>query len=105
MARRNQQQKGWHRQDIRAELVKRYGAVTALSVAWGYGRTAISNALRGTSSWSAIEVRIAEALGTTPYALWPDRWLPTGERRPCVVIKANATRRAPTPERQKREAA
>jgi Ner family transcriptional regulator len=105
IARRGTQRQGWHRQDIRAELVKRYGAITNLSQAWGYGRTAISNALRGTSSWPAIEQRIAEALGTTPQAIWPDRWTPQGVRRPREIIKANASRTPEAPHRQKREAA
>lgn len=105
MARAEQHAKGWHREDIRAALVKRYGPITALSEAWGYCRAAISIALRGTSSWPAIEERIARALDTTPQALWPDRWRPDGQRQPRHVIKAEASRAPAVPQRQKREAA
>lgn len=105
MTRADQHAKGWHRQDIRAALAKRYGALTALSVTWGYSRAAISNALRGTSSWPAVEERIARALDTSPHELWPNRWTPEGQRRPRHVIKAEASRAPAVSQRQKREAA
>lgn len=105
MARADQHAKGWHRQDIRAALVKRYGPTTALARSWGYCRSAISIALLGSNSWPAIEERIARALDTTPHALWPDRWSPEGQRRPQHELKADASRAASIPQRQKREAA
>lgn len=72
--------KGWHREDIKAELRKRFGSVTVLSLQWGYSRAAISHALMGGHRRSAkVERRIADALGLHPHTLWPDRWSPEGE--------------------------
>lgn len=105
MARADQHAKGWHRQDIRAALVKRYGPVTSLALNWGYCRSAISIALLGRNSWAAIEARIAQALDTTPHALWPNRWTPEGERRPQRDHEGEASRASALPQRQKREAA
>ena len=64
----------WHREDIKAELRKRFGTMAALGIGWGYNRRAATNA-RSTSGHSRrIELRIADALGETPWKLWPDRW-------------------------------
>lgn len=92
----------WHPEDIKAALRKQHGAITHLSVAWGYARGAITNALARPDYSPAIELRIAEALNLSPYALWPDRWTPAGRPRPrSVVIAAQASRAATFPHRQK----
>lgn len=69
-----QQPPGWHREDIKAALVKRHGRICHLAVSWGYHPTAISNALRGIRRHISLERRIATALGVLPQVLWPDRW-------------------------------
>lgn len=69
--------KGWHREDIKAALRKRFGGINALSRAWGYNPKAISNAL-GHKRSTIVERRIADALDVTPHTLWPDRWTPEG---------------------------
>lgn len=89
-------QAGWHPEDIKAALRKRFGPISHLSVAWGYHPSAISAAITGPGRASGVEMRIAEALGVTPHTLWPDRWTPDGALRRAP----NPTRRRASPHRQ-----
>jgi Ner family transcriptional regulator len=92
---------GWHVEDIKAELRKRLGSLTALSEAWGYHPSAISNAIARPYS-SRIEQRVATALSLPPHILWPDRWTPEGHPRPRPVTGRPKPSRGPEPqERQK----
>ncbi len=94
----------WHREDIKAELRKRLGNLTDLSVSWGYHRSSISNALdRGDSP--QIDQRIAEALGVALHVLWPDRWTRDGSRIRRSAIGVNPSPSVPASHRQKSEAA
>lgn len=97
--------KGWHTEDVKAELRKRFGSVTHLSIRWGYSRGAISAALRGgTRRSSKIEQRIADALGLPPHTLWPDRWSPAGS--PLLLPRGpKPSPAARAPHRQIEEAA
>ncbi len=74
--------KGWHPEQIKAALRQSHGAITRLSVTWGLGRTAISQALRRPDYSSSIELRIADALGRKPHELWPARWSADGQMLP-----------------------
>lgn len=87
-----QQPQGWHREDIKAALVKRYGRMTALSTSWGYHQTAIGNALRGIRRHIVLERRIATALGVLPQFLWPDRWGQDGAPLPRSTGDKPSTR-------------
>jgi Ner family transcriptional regulator len=98
-------QQGWHREDIRAALVKRYGPVTHLCRTWGLDPTAISAALRGVYRRSSVELRIAEALGETPHTLWPDRWNPDGSPRPRRVNEGKSATSGSPAHPEKRKAA
>jgi Ner family transcriptional regulator len=72
---------GWHREDIKAALRKKHGGLEALSMQWGYHRSAISVVLaRGLIA--GLEQRIANELGEPLHILWPDRWAPDGTRLP-----------------------
>jgi lambda repressor-like predicted transcriptional regulator len=75
---------GWHREDIKSELRKRFGSMRALARAWGYDISVLSQALSRPVS-TVIERRIADALQVSPAALWPERWTPEGRplRRAC----------------------
>jgi Ner family transcriptional regulator len=73
---------GWHREDIKAALVKRYGLIVRLSETWGYHRSMITGVLRNPCFSIPVERRIAAALDVTPHVLWPDRWNPGGEPLP-----------------------
>lgn len=73
---------GWHREDIKAELRKRYGSLRALCRTWGLNRDAISNALHDPAHSVPTEMRIALALGVRPQVLWPDRWDASGNALP-----------------------
>lgn len=71
----------WHLEDIKAELRKRHGAITHLSVAWGYSKKAISKVLADPCYSRPLERRIARALGVKPQVLWPERWDEKGATR------------------------
>ena len=73
---------GWHPEDIKAALRKRYGAITHLSVRWGYATSHITQAIRKSNYSRRVELRIAEALDLLPHILWPDRWSPDGKPLP-----------------------
>ena len=96
---------GWHRERIKAELRMQFGPITALSVAWGYGPSAITSTLLRPDFSPAIERRIAEALGEAPCALWPERWTEDGTPRPRLIHAEHPSVAIPTPHRQKSEAA
>lgn len=99
-----QQPPGWHPEDIKAALRKRYGSLEHLCRTWGLNRCAISNALRDASHSVPTEMRIALALGMRPQVLWPDRWdaatgkaLPRpskAERKPGVAAMQRPKTRA-----------
>ena len=95
---------GWHREEIKAALRQRHGAITLLSRAWGYSPAAISQALARADYSIRLERRIAQALGTTPNLLWPERWTPDGTPRPRT-IKADRSPAAPALHRKSVEAA
>jgi Ner family transcriptional regulator len=99
-----QQPQGWHREDIKAALVKRCGRMTLLSVTWGYDRSAITNALRGVRRHEALEKRIATALGVSPHALWPDRWAQDGAPLPRSTGAKPSTRDRAAPCQKSRAA-
>lgn len=104
MADRQKAAIGWHREDIRSALRKKFGNLTSLSVDWGYAPNAITQAL-GARGWAGIERRIAEALEVSPHALWPNRWTPEGTRRSPNAIAGEPTAPASRMHRQKSEAA
>lgn len=99
-----QQPQGWHREDIKGALRKKHRSLEALSKAWGYHPSAISVALNPGSCWPGLEARIAEEVGVTPHALWPDRWTPEGTRRPPSIAADDTPARRPA-HRQIRSAA
>lgn len=104
MAKRDAPQ-GWHREDIKAELRKRLGPVTTLSITWGYSHSAITNALLRPDYSTVIEQRVADAIGQHPHTLWPDRWTPEGTPRPRSIHSQHPNAGVPIPHRQKSEAA
>ena len=98
---------GWHPEDIKAELRKRFGPVTKLSAAWGYATNMISLTLLRKNNSTLVERRIADALGIPLHVLWPDRWSPEGARlpRPRAGEDHEATPVPNVSHRQKRKAA
>lgn len=96
---------GWHPEEIKAALRMRHGAITHLSLTWGYNRAAISNTIRSPTYSVEVERRIAQALGQPPHAIWPDRWSPAGEPWSRSIIRVDPSRSALPAHRQKLEAA
>lgn len=96
--------RGWHREDIKAELRKRHGNLTNLAIAWGFHRSTVSNAI-DRPGHPAVDFRIATALGVTPHILWPERWTPEGVRAERLTIEKQHSRPETQTHRQKSEAA
>ena len=69
-------QADWHIEDIKAELRKRFGSLSALCREWGVTRSSISNVLAQPDRSRRMERRIAAALDRTPHEIWPSRWTP-----------------------------
>jgi len=68
-----------HLEDIKAGLRKRFGTVQAFEKHAGLVRGAVANALRQPNR--KAETAIAQALGVSPAALWPERYdSKTGKR-------------------------
>lgn len=65
---------GWHHEDIKAEVRKRFGSLAALSARLGVTRQAISGVLVNPQASITLEKRIAAELGVPPFAIWPTRW-------------------------------
>lgn len=69
----------WHKADIVAALWKRGTSLERLGRLHGYAPNSISGALH--RPYPKAERIIAEALGTTPQAIWPSRHHPDGSPR------------------------
>lgn len=69
----------WHKADIVASLWKRGTSLERLAREHGYGPNSISGALH--RPYPKAERIIAEALDTTPQAIWPSRYHPDGAPR------------------------
>jgi Ner family transcriptional regulator len=76
---------GWHPEDIKAELRKRHGPITKLSLEWGHARNAITHTLRDPNHSKRVELKIAEALDVSPHVLWPARWSTDGTPLPRSI--------------------
>lgn len=95
---------GWHPEDVKAALRKRFGSLHALTIEWGIDKSSISQVLRRPDKSARVERLIAAALGVAPYTIWPDRWTEQGERLPRAPLPIPAPGRA-SRSTQKREAA
>ncbi|WP_297492497.1 helix-turn-helix domain-containing protein [Acidocella sp.] len=69
---------GWHHEDVKAELRKKFGSLTVLSRQLGVTRQSISNVLTNPLASARLERKIAQMLQVPPYAIWPMRWRPDG---------------------------
>jgi Ner family transcriptional regulator len=86
---------GWHAENIKAELRKRFGTLACFADHIGLGRTAISDVFVAHRSSARVELLVAAAIGVPVQELWPDRWTPDGlkiaRKQPCAVAgEANA---------------
>ena len=68
----DKQSENWHRQDILAAIRKEKGSLAALSVEHGLAPGTLANAL--TRPWPKGELIIANAIGTRPEVIWPQRY-------------------------------
>lgn len=62
----------WHRADVVAALHKKGWSLRKLSVHHGLSPTALKNALD--KPWPKAEKHIADAIGITPWQIWPSRY-------------------------------
>lgn len=95
----------WHPEDVKAAVRKTGVSLTALAVQHGLSGSAVRLTLR--RPWPRVEAIIAKHLGKRPQAIWPSRYDTRG--RPLSGLHAadrpHRSRPAPTPHRQKSEAA
>ena len=68
--------RGWHPEEIKAAIRMRGTNMAELSRQHGYGESAVHQALR--RPYPAMERIVADHLGVTPEAIWPDRYGPDG---------------------------
>ena len=71
--------RGWHAEDIKAELRKRGWTLQAVAEEAGVSHTAVSSCLRGGASEST-RLLIGKILDRDPALIWPDRY-----RRPLIA--------------------
>jgi Ner family transcriptional regulator len=69
---------GWHHEDIKAELRKRYGSLATFAERLGTSRQSISGVLTNPLASTRLERLIADALEVDPSIIWPMRWRPDG---------------------------
>ena len=69
---------GWHVENIKAELRKKFGTLREFSRTAGVKPSVVSDALANPNGSSRVELIIAKALGVTAHDLWPDRWTAEG---------------------------
>lgn len=78
--------KGWHKEDIKAEIRKRGKTMNDLARDCGLPNSTVRNALA--RPVMSGEQAISAFLGVPPHELWPDRWTPEGRRiRPRYANK------------------
>ena len=65
------QNRGWHKENIKAELRKKFGSLKAVGTALGVDIRSVSGALADPLASQLLKVR--------PHELWPDRWLRNGD--------------------------
>ena len=85
---------GWHPEDIKAALRKRFGSLSFLAHQWGVSRQAVSQVITGPLGSIPIERRIADLLGTSPHRIWPERWSEEGaplSRKIRIMLRQNKT--------------
>ncbi len=74
---------GWHPEEIKSELRKRFGTVRAVSEKLGYSPDSLRAALY--RPWPKCQIRIAALLGEQPYHVWPDFFNPDNSpKKNCV---------------------
>jgi Ner family transcriptional regulator len=95
----------WHSEDIKAAIRKTGVTLTALSVAAGFSPSAVRTCLL--IPIPRVQAAIARHLGKRPQDIWPSRYDAAG--RPLkglhAGVRSNRSAPAPTPHRQKSEAA
>ncbi|WP_247532825.1 helix-turn-helix domain-containing protein [Ralstonia pseudosolanacearum] len=69
----------WHTADIKAAIEKAGWTLRQLSIAHGYGPTALKNALH--APWPKAEAIVADAIGVAPHVIWPTRYRLDGSPR------------------------
>ena len=95
--------RGWHAEDIKAALRKKYGNLQKAAAAWGTTQPSISNVLTDASRSMKLERRISEDLSISLHELWPDRWNADGTPKPRPRAVAYELR--PTRNSQNKQAA
>jgi lambda repressor-like predicted transcriptional regulator len=73
-----QKRAGMHHAEIVAAIRVRCGSCAALADRLGVAKSSISHTIRRPVHSTKIERKIAEAIGVSLHAIWPDRWSEAG---------------------------
>jgi len=86
--------KGWHREDVKAELRKRGWTLKRVGEENGYASRSVRQCL--VQSWPNVERIIADILKTEPWVIWPQRYndygQPVQDGNPNMVKLSHAGR-------------
>lgn len=80
-----QKPRGMHPEDIKACICKKYGTLSAFSVAHGRAPASASNTIRQPSYSHPMAQIIAEEMSKKPYDVWPDFYHPDGTPVPFRI--------------------
>ena len=81
---------GWHVENIKAELRKRYGTLAGFAKASNLSPQIVSDVLRTPNASARVEQIIANALDVSAYEIWPKRWTVDGYKIDRARFRRNA---------------
>lgn len=85
---------GWHAENIKAEIRKKFGTLAKFARHVGLSPQTISGAISGPCVSSRAERLIAQSFGLSPHDIWPDRWTSNQQRidRSHLRVRRESTR-------------
>lgn len=87
---------GWHAEKIKAELRIRYGSLKAFAESRKIAPSSLSDAITNPMASARVELIVADALGISPFDLWPDRWTEDGRKiSRAELVRVLKTEQAP----------
>lgn len=83
-------------EDIKSELRKKYGPLVHIAEQMGLSRSAISATIRSAAYSIRTEIRIAELLGKTPFAVWGEERFHADNTPVKRNTRSNAVQKVPS---------
>lgn len=85
--------KGWHPENIKAELRKKFGSMARFAAANSISLQSVSGALASPIGSSRVEQMIADGLQVQAHELWPDRWTSEGQKIDRSAVRRKISKR------------